>query len=84
MQLHPRLPYLQADIIRGVREELCMTVEDALSRRTRSLLLDARAAIECAPVVAELLATELGHGRDWQVRQTEVFGELAKGYLATV
>ena len=82
MQLHARLPYLQADIIRGVREELCMTVEDALSRRTRSLLLDAQAAIECAPAVAALLATELGHDRDWEVRQTQAFGELAKGYLA--
>jgi glycerol-3-phosphate dehydrogenase len=82
MRLHARLPYRQADIIRGVREELCMTVEDALSRRTRSLLLDAQAAIECAPVVAALLATELGHDRDWEVRQTQAFGELAKGYLA--
>ena len=82
MQLHARLPYRQADIIRGVREELCMTVEDALSRRTRSLLLDAQAAIECAPAVAALLATELGHDRDWEVRQTQAFGELAKGYLA--
>ena len=82
MQLHARLPYRQADIIRGVREELCMTVEDALSRRTRSLLLDAQAAIECAPAVAALLATELGHDRDWEARQTQAFGELAKGYLA--
>jgi glycerol-3-phosphate dehydrogenase len=80
--LHPRLPYLQADIIRGVREELCLTVEDALSRRTRSLLLDAQAAIECAPMVAALLATELGHDQAWQVKQTEAFAELAKGYLA--
>jgi glycerol-3-phosphate dehydrogenase len=82
LPLHPRLPYLQADIIRGVREELCLTVEDALSRRTRSLLLDAQAAIECAPVVAALLSKELGYDQAWQVRQTEAFGELAKGYLA--
>jgi glycerol-3-phosphate dehydrogenase len=82
MRLHSRLPYLQADVIRGVREELCMTVEDALSRRTRSLLLDAQAAIECAPAVAALLATELGHDQDWQTGQTEAFAVLAKGYLA--
>jgi glycerol-3-phosphate dehydrogenase len=81
-RLHDRLPYIQAEIVWGAREELCLTVEDALSRRTRSLLLDAQAAIECAPVVAALLATELGHDQDWQVRQTEAFAELAKGYLA--
>jgi glycerol-3-phosphate dehydrogenase len=80
-RLHPRLPYIQAEIIWAVREELCMTVEDALSRRTRSLLLDARAAIECAPLVAALLATELGQDQAWQLVQIETFSELAKGYL---
>jgi glycerol-3-phosphate dehydrogenase len=80
-RLHPRLPYIQAEIIWAAREELCMTVEDALSRRTRSLLLDARAAIECAPLVAGLLATELGHDLTWQLAQIAAFSELAKGYL---
>jgi glycerol-3-phosphate dehydrogenase len=80
-RLHPRLPYIQAAIIWAAREELCMTVEDALSRRTRSLLLDARAAIECAPLVAGLLATELGHDPAWQLAQIAAFSELARGYL---
>ncbi len=83
-KLHVRLPYIRAEIIWAAREESCLTVEDALSRRTRSLLLDAQAAIECAPVVAALLAAELGYNEDWQVRQTEAFRELAKGYLPEV
>jgi glycerol-3-phosphate dehydrogenase len=81
-RLHVRLPYIRAEIIRAAREELCMTVEDALSRRTRSLLLDAQAAAECAPLVAQLLAVELGRDQDWQLRQIAEFRELAKGYLA--
>ena len=81
-KLHPRLPYIRAEIVWAARAELCMTIEDALSRRTRSLLLDARAAAECAPQVAELLAAELGRDQDWQVQQIDVFRELAKGYLA--
>ena len=80
-RLHPRLPYIGAEIVWAAREELCMTVEDALSRRTRSLLLDAQAAIECAPLVAALLASELGRDNDWQLQQTAAFSELAKGYL---
>ena len=80
-KLHPRLPYILAEIVWAVREELCMTVEDALSRRTRSLLLDARAAIECAGPVAELLAAELGRDRSWQGDQVAEFGALAAGYL---
>ncbi len=81
-KLHPRLPYIQAEVVWAAREELCMTIEDALSRRTRSLLLDARAAAECAPLVAELLASELGRDEGWQVQQIDIFRELAKGYLA--
>jgi len=79
--LHPRLPYIQADIIWAARQELCMTVEDALSRRTRSLLLDAAAAIECAPLAASLLAAELGRDKGWEAQQIHLFRELAASYL---
>ncbi len=79
--LHPGLPYIMAEIVWAAREELCMTVEDALSRRTRSLLLDARAAMECAEAVAALLAKELNRDQAWQQSQVEEFGRLAAGYL---
>jgi len=79
--LHPRLPYIQAEIVWAAREELCMTVEDALSRRTRSLLLDAAAAMECAPLAASLLAAELGRDETWQTQQIYLFRELAANYL---
>ena len=80
-KLHPRLPYILAEIVWAVREELCMTVEDALSRRTRSLLLDARAAIESAGTVAELLAAEMGQDQQWQETQVTAFKAVADGYL---
>jgi glycerol-3-phosphate dehydrogenase len=83
-KLHPGLPYLMAEIVWAVREELCMTVEDALSRRTRSLLLDARAAMECAETVAALLAKELNRDLAWQRAQVEEFRKLAAGYLVGV
>ena len=61
-RLHPALPYIAAEVIWGVREEMARTVDDMLSRRTRALFLNARAAIEMAPAVAKLMAQELGHG----------------------
>jgi glycerol-3-phosphate dehydrogenase len=79
--LHERLPYLRAEIVWAARNEMCMTVEDALSRRTRALLLDARAALESAPLTAELLAKELGRDQEWQQRQIEAFTGIAAGYL---
>jgi glycerol-3-phosphate dehydrogenase len=80
-RLHPRLPYLRAEVIWGARHEMARTVEDVLARRTRALLLDARASIEAAPAVAELMASELGRGEEWRRSQENEYANLAKGYL---
>ncbi len=79
--LHPALPYLEAEVIWAARWEMARTVEDVLSRRTRALLLNARAALEMAPRVAELLAAELGRDDSWRAAQVVEFSRLAAGYL---
>jgi len=79
--LHPRLPYPLASVIWGARHEQARTLEDILARRTRALLLDARAAIESAPVAAAVLARELGRDKAWEAWQVEEFTGLAQGYL---
>lgn len=79
--LHLRLPYTAADIVWAVRNEYCMTVEDALARRTRALLLDAAAAIEMAPAVAQLMAREMKLDEQWQQEQIGQFSALAQQYL---
>jgi glycerol-3-phosphate dehydrogenase len=60
---------------------MARTVEDVLARRTRALFLDARAAIEAAPVVASLLARELNRSEAWAAKDLTSFVEIAKGYL---
>ena len=79
--LHPRLPYLKAQVVWAARREMARTVEDVLARRTRALFLDARASIEAAPAVAELLAAELRHDDTWRRDQVNDFTLLARGYL---
>lgn len=79
-KLHPNLPYRVGEVIWAARHELARTVEDVLARRTRALLLDAYAAEEVAPKVAELLAEELGYDEAWQRAQVEEFTNLARGY----
>jgi glycerol-3-phosphate dehydrogenase len=54
------LPYRKAEALYAVREEMALTVDDVLSRRTRALLLDRRATQRAARSVAELIAPELG------------------------
>jgi glycerol-3-phosphate dehydrogenase len=68
-------------VVWAARHEMARTVEDFLSRRTRMLILDARSSIEAAPVVARLMAQELGHNEEWVQDQVDAYGELAKGYL---
>jgi len=78
--IHPNLPYSKADIVWAVRKEFCMTVEDALSRRTRALFLDAIAAVEAAPNVARLMATELKKDESWINKQLEEFKSISSNY----
>jgi glycerol-3-phosphate dehydrogenase len=78
--IHPRLPYSRGEVVFSVREEMARTVEDVLSRRTRSLLLDSAAAVEAAPAVAKLLATELHKDSAWEDKQVKAFQEVAKFY----
>jgi glycerol-3-phosphate dehydrogenase len=83
-QLHPHLPIIAAQVIFAVREEMARTVDDVLSRRTRSLLLNARAAMEIARVVAALMAGELGRDAGWAESQAEEFISIARNYVAPV
>ncbi len=82
LPLHPALPVLGAEVVWAVRAEMARTVEDVLARRTRALFLNARAAVEMAPRVADLMARELGKDAAWVESQVKAFAELAKGYSA--
>ena len=71
---------LKALIKKSVAEEMCMTVEDFLSRRTRQLLLDAQVAIEKAPEVATIMAKEMNKDENWIQEQINIFNEIANNY----
>ena len=45
------------------------------------LFLDARAAMEAAPKVAEILERELGRDKNWENAQIQEFKNLASGYI---
>lgn len=81
--LHPGLFCRVGEIAWAARHEMARTVDDCLARRTRSLLLNARASIEAAPKVAEVLARELGRDGKWAKTQVEAFTEIAGGYIVS-
>ena len=80
-RLHPDLNTFAGEVIWAVRHEMARTVEDVLARRTRALLLNAKASIEMAPKVAKLMANELKLKRSWVKEQVNSYTELANGYL---
>lgn len=80
-RVHPALETRRAEVVWHVRHEMARTVEDVLARRTRALLLDARASLAAAPAVAALLAQELGRDADWIRNQLTGYERLASGYL---
>lgn len=74
------LPYIGAEVVWAVREEMARTVEDVLARRTRALFLNARAAASMAPAVASLMARELGRDQAWADQEVKRFRDLADQY----
>ena len=81
IRLHPDYPYTEAEVVWAVRNEMAVKVEDVLSRRTRLLILDAKAALVAAPRVAELMAEELGKDQAWISAELKDFDKLAKKYI---
>ncbi len=79
--IHPDLPVRRGDVRWAARREMARTVDDVLSRRTRSLLLDARASSEAAEEVASILAEELGRDGAWVRSEVAAFRELAAAYI---
>lgn len=64
--LVPGLPYVRAEAIHAARHEMAGSLDDVLSRRTRSRLLARDASRAAAEDVARLIAPELG----WDAART--------------
>jgi len=79
--LSESLQVIKAQVVWAVREEMAMTVEDVLSRRTRCQLLDARESLRLAPEVAGIMAAEMGKEKDWSDKQVSSYEEVTRNYF---
>lgn len=79
--VHPSLDMRRSQVIWAVRNEMARTVEDVLARRSRTLFLNARLALDAAPAVAEILSNELGTDSAWRDEQIAAFEAVARHYL---
>jgi glycerol-3-phosphate dehydrogenase len=61
------LPHILAEAVYAARCEMAMTLADVMTRRTRLAMVAGREALNCAAIVADAMARELG----WSGEQTE-------------
>jgi len=76
--LAPNYPYIDAEVRYACREYAC-TIEDILSRRTRLAFLNKDAALVALPVVADIMAEELGWNN--AVKEEQIYA--ATEYIST-
>jgi|TARA_B110000285_G_C15129185_1_gene622332 glycerol-3-phosphate dehydrogenase len=67
-------------IIWAIQQEMALSLEDVLARRTRCLFLDAYETGNIAPKVAEIMAKTLGFDKTWVAKELKEFNELIKTY----
>lgn len=75
-----KLGIKKAQVVWAVKEEMALTIEDFISRRTRALLLDCEEAIRLAPIIAQIMAKELGKDKAWQEKEIKAFTKIADIY----
>jgi glycerol-3-phosphate dehydrogenase len=80
-KIHANYSFTKAQIVYAVQYEMAMGIEDILARRIRLLFLDARLAIELAPMVASIMATYLQKDNNWETEEIAVFTKLAEQYV---
>ena len=73
---------IRAEVIYSAREEMAITIEDVLARRTGLQLLDWRAAREAAAVTGSLMARELGWGAERTRSEVENYQDKITRLLA--
>ena len=78
--LSKKLFITKNQVIWAIREEMALTLEDVLARRTRCLFLDAYETENLAPKIVKIIAQELGKDKFWIDGELKKFKSLLKNY----
>jgi glycerol-3-phosphate dehydrogenase len=79
----PGLPYIRAEAVYAARNEMALSLDDVLTRRTRARLLGRDATVAVAAEVAALIAPELGWDDAEQAAQVTRYQQLVKSERAS-
>ncbi|QIP17190.1 FAD-dependent oxidoreductase [Spirosoma aureum] len=73
-------PFIRAEVVYQVQQEMAVTLRDVLARRWRLELSDWQLTSQIAPLVAGLMATELGWSSQYQSEQIETYQTLLRSF----
>lgn len=68
-------------IIWAINEEMAMSLEDVLARRTRALFLNAEESLRIAPKVVKIMAKQMNKDQEWQTNQLKAFENICQNYI---
>lgn len=80
-RLTDSLPFIGAEVVYQVREEMAVTLRDVLARRWRLELSDWQLTARLAPQVADLMATELGWSAIYRAEQLQIYQDLLATFM---
>ncbi|MFN8349451.1 MAG: FAD-dependent oxidoreductase [Spirosomataceae bacterium] len=80
-RLVEKYPFIQAEVIYQVREEMALTLRDVLARRIRLEIMDWEATREALPTVADLMAQELGWSPAQKQQQINDYQAMVQSFM---
>ncbi len=80
-KLHPQFPFTIAHVYYAIIYEYARNVIDVLARRIRLVYFNTNAALECAPLVADILASELQWDKYEKEQKLQEFKQFIQSYL---
>lgn len=82
-RLHPTYPFIGAEVIYTVKNEMVVSLRDFFARRTRFEFLDWQATKEAIDTVAALISKQLGWTPEQTKRNATAYAELISSFQRT-
>jgi len=82
-RIHKEYPFIKAEIIYSIREEMVGSLRDFLARRTRMELIDWKATLSSVDAVADIMAKELNWNETQKQANIIEYKKLLKNFMQT-
>lgn len=80
-RIHQKYPFIKAEVIYTIQQEMVGSLRDFFARRTRMELMDWKATFESIETVADLMASELGWSDTQKQENISVYKNVLKSFI---